>query len=188
MAVGVGESLGQVSGLLTDGLRLVENAYLQSLLQTGLDHLMIVFQPEEPDAWKALENVCAADIFYAVHLTLTPQNEAELPKLLTKLAAQQVPAISLSASTPHLAKKLPDLCQQVGSLEMELISDLPVPYSSVNPFVQQEQELIQPSGAGRAWLYVEPDGDVLPTQGVNRPLGNILRDPWEIIWSAALAI
>jgi len=31
-------------------------------------------------------------------------------------------------------------------------------------------------------LYVEPDGDVLPAQGVNRVLGNILTDPWKKIW------
>ena len=48
--------------------------------------------------------------------------------------------------------------------------------------------MVQPKVAGRAWLYVEPDGDVLPTQGVNRLLGNFLRDPWEKIWKAALSM
>jgi len=37
-------------------------------------------------------------------------------------------------------------------------------------------------GAGKAWLYVEPDGDVLPAQGINQVLGNMLIDPWEKIW------
>ncbi len=32
-------------------------------------------------------------------------------------------------------------------------------------------------------LYVEPDGDVLPAQGIaNQILGNLLRDPWEKIY------
>jgi MoaA/NifB/PqqE/SkfB family radical SAM enzyme len=40
-----------------------------------------------------------------------------------------------------------------------------------------------PSGAGKAWLYVEPDGDVLPAQGMaDKILGNFLRDPWETIY------
>jgi MoaA/NifB/PqqE/SkfB family radical SAM enzyme len=43
----------------------------------------------------------------------------------------------------------------------------------------------QPEGAGKAWLYFEPDGDVLPAQGVNQVLGNILRDPWAQIWENA---
>ena len=40
-------------------------------------------------------------------------------------------------------------------------------------------------GAGKAWLYVEPDGDVLPGQGINRPLGNLLEEDWDAIWSRA---
>jgi MoaA/NifB/PqqE/SkfB family radical SAM enzyme len=40
-------------------------------------------------------------------------------------------------------------------------------------------------GGGRAWLYVEPDGDALPTQGVDRVLGNVLRDSWADIWARA---
>ncbi len=180
--------LGQVSGLLTDGLRLAQDETLQSLLNTGLDHLMIDLDSENPLAWKALENVCAADIFFTVHLSLTPKNEASLPELLNKIAGQQVHALSLTASTPELARKLPDLYRSAESLEMELISDLPVPYSSVNPFTGEDQAATQPRGAGRAWLYVEPDGDVLPTQGVNRPLGNLLHDPWEKIWKASQSI
>jgi len=37
-------------------------------------------------------------------------------------------------------------------------------------------------GAGRAWVYVEPDGDILPAQGINVVLGNLLEDDWNIIW------
>ena len=65
---------------------------------------------------------------------------------------------------------------------MNLIWDLPVPYSRLNPVALETEAESPPSGAGRAWLYVEPDGDVLPTQGVNQVLGNILRDPWVKIW------
>jgi MoaA/NifB/PqqE/SkfB family radical SAM enzyme len=43
------------------------------------------------------------------------------------------------------------------------------------------------AGAGRAWLYVEPDGDVLPDQSIDRVLGNFLRDPWEKIWQPEVA-
>ena len=39
-------------------------------------------------------------------------------------------------------------------------------------------------GIGRGWLYVEPDGDVLPGQGINKVLGNFLKDDWEKIWAA----
>ena len=73
------------------------------------------------------------------------------------------------------------------SLGLSLVWDLPVPYSASNPVNLELEAAVQPlpSGAGRAWLYVEPDGDVLPAQGINRPLGNLFRDDWETIWRKA---
>jgi len=48
--------------------------------------------------------------------------------------------------------------------------------------VETEDDKV-PAGAGRAWLYVEPDGDVLPAQGeANKVMGNMLSDPWEKIY------
>ena len=42
------------------------------------------------------------------------------------------------------------------------------------------------TGPGHAWLYVEPDGDVLPGQGhYQQVLGNLLTDAWESIWQNA---
>jgi MoaA/NifB/PqqE/SkfB family radical SAM enzyme len=41
------------------------------------------------------------------------------------------------------------------------------------------------TGTGRAWLYIEPDGDVLPAKGSDQILGNILKDSWDRIWKAA---
>jgi MoaA/NifB/PqqE/SkfB family radical SAM enzyme len=63
---------------------------------------------------------------------------------------------------------------------MTLIWDLPVPYSAQNPVALETVGTVE--GAGRAWLYVEPDGDVLPTQGDKQILGNFLTDPWDKIW------
>lgn len=178
------EANGQISGLLSDGLRLAEDAYLQELLQTGLDHLMLVLRQEEPRAWQALENVLAQDLFVAVHLTLTPEAANQAPQLLLRLADTGVRAVSLSASHPSLSAALHSAREQTAHLGMELVWNLPVPYSGLHPIALETSQLEIPEGAGRAWLYVEPDGDVLPTQGVNRVLGNLLADPWEKIWKS----
>ena len=61
--------------------------------------------------------------------------------------------------------------------------DMPVPYSEMNPSAVETEEDRVPSGAGKSWLYVEPDGDVLPAQGLaDEVLGNILVDSWEKIY------
>ncbi|HSL29883.1 MAG TPA: hypothetical protein VK900_11835, partial [Anaerolineales bacterium] len=62
--------------------------------------------------------------------------------------------------------------------------DLPVPYADANPVSYEAQEDAVLEGVGKAWLYVEPDGDVLPAQGRSESvLGNILRDEWETIYT-----
>jgi len=180
--IGRAEANGQITGLLTDGLRLANPAYLQELLQTGLDHLLMVIQPENEQSWAALQNVLAADLSVAVHLTLTPENVANNAGLLDRLAGMGVKAVSLSASDPELGGALIRLRDHLADLHMELVWNLPVPYSSYHPVALETVEEAQVEGAGRAWLYVEPDGDVLPAQGLNQVLGNMLHDPWDQIW------
>jgi MoaA/NifB/PqqE/SkfB family radical SAM enzyme len=156
--------------------------YLNTLLQTGLDHVLLVFQPELPEAWRALEALIAADIFLTVHLTLTRDHGADGRATLERVAALGVRNISLSAADSALAGNLPDLSQKASDLGMTLRWDLPVPYSQANPVAAETESDHVPSGAGNAWLYVEPDGDVLPAQGApGKALGNLLRDDWKKI-------
>lgn len=177
-----------VAGLLTDGLRLSETAYLHELLQTGLDHLMISFDPDEDQAWEGLRDALVEDIFVTVHLTVTPQNADRMPELLRDLAVRGVTSLSLSISTLELKDILADLRQQAAALGLSLVWDLPVPYSALHPVALEQVEAeSMPDGAARAWLYVEPDGDVLPAQGVQTVLGNLLSDPWQKVWEQARA-
>ncbi len=159
------EKIGQVTGLLSDGLKLADKAYLHTLLQTGLDHLLFILDPENKASWKALETVMPEDLYTTVHLTVTPQNVKKADEILEKLAKLEVKSISLGASEASLHEALHALHNKAASLGLTLRWDLPVPYSAENPVAHETIEDEVPSGAGKAWLYVEPDGDVLPTQG-----------------------
>ena len=179
------EKVGQVAGLLTDGLRLAEKDYLHTLLQTGLDHLLFILQPENPASWKALETILPEDLYTTVHLTVTPLNVRTSGETLEKLAGLQVKSLSLGASEASLRDALQALHNQASGLGLSLRWDLPVPYSAENPVAHETVEDEVPSGAGKAWLYVEPDGDILPTQGkADQILGNFLKDPWEKIYKS----
>ena len=177
------EANGQVTGLLSDGLKLADDKYLDRLLQTGLDHLMIVLQPENEASWAALDKVLPQDIHTTVHLTLTPGNAAAASALLERLAGMGVNALSLSESSPELDQVLQDTAEEAAELGLSLVWDVPVPYSIQNPIALETVADDAPRGAGRAWLYVEPDGDVLPAQGANQVLGNLLQDDWRVIRS-----
>ena len=174
------EKNGQVCGLLTDGLKLADREYLHTLLQTGLDHLLFLLQPNNQKSWNALETIMPEDLFVTVHITINQEIAPYLDTALDRLAALAVKSISVSITELSLRNELDSLAKKAADLNLTMAFDLPVPYSEQNPVALETEEDDLPSGAGKAWLYVEPDGDVLPAQGMaDRVLGNILRDDWE---------
>ena len=177
------EKVGQVTGLLTDGIKLADSVYLESLLQTGLDHLMIILPITGEPNWQAITNAVQADIFLTVHLTITPNNANTAREMLGKLRKAGVENISLSASELSIKKEVLNLRNYAAEINMRLVSDLPVPFSEAHPLAFEAADDSEPAGAGKTWLYVEPDGDVLPAQGfAEQVLGNVLTDSWEKIY------
>jgi hypothetical protein len=178
------EKNGQVCGLLTDGLRLTDKTYLDLLLQTGLDHILFLLQPDDNRSWTALQRVMAEDIFVTAHLTLNQDNITLAEEAMEQLAKLDVKSLSLTSSDDSLHDTYAALRDKAATLGLTLKFDLPVPYSASNPVVNEAQEYTIPEGAGKAWLYVEPDGDVLPSQGNSgKVLGNLLRDEWKQIYT-----
>ena len=176
------EKNGQVCGLLTDGLKLANKEYLELLLQTGLDHVMVILQPDQPRSWEAIEIIIPQDLFLTVHLTLNKENVSEAKNILQKLAEFGVENISLSTSESDLLDDLLELQDTANSLGLAIRWDLPVPYSASHPIAFETVDEEIPDGAGKTWMYVEPDGDVLPAQGeADKILGNFLKDTWESI-------
>jgi MoaA/NifB/PqqE/SkfB family radical SAM enzyme len=188
--------------LLTDGRRLRDRAYLDGLLQAGLDHLQITLASHragvhdaivgQAGAWAdtdaGLRNALAGDIYVVVHLVITPANADSVEETVGYLADLGVPAVALSSPVGAAAEKerarlhraLEGAQNVVHARGLTLVWDLAAPYSHVNP-VEVETGLSRAQVA-RQLLYVEPDGDVLPAQGYNVVLGNLLRDMWGTIW------
>lgn len=184
------EKLGMVTGLMTDGLRLAEPAYLHQLLQAGLDHLTILLDPTDEGGWEAIRDSLAEDIALTVHLTLSERLLPNFGQVLDRLAQMGVLNLSLSAESLALTSALQEKRQDIANRQMRLIWDLPVPYSHFHPVALELAETMPngetAAGPGTAWLYVEPDGDVLRGQGYYQEvLGNLLADPWEKVWEAA---
>lgn len=178
------ESIGQVCGLLTDGLKLSDKKYFGQLLQTGLDHILFILQPDNKKSWAALETIMPEDIFVTVHITMNKDNIKNAKHILEQLADLKVQGLSLTLADESLRETYNAVCGQAAELGLSLKFDLPVPYSANHPIAFETLEDHIPEGAGRAWLYVEPDGDVLPAQGrADQVLGNLLNDEWNAIHS-----
>ncbi|MFH1446186.1 MAG: radical SAM protein, partial [Chloroflexota bacterium] len=175
------ETLGLVTGLLSDGLKLAKKSYRSLLINKGLDHLMMIVDVNNEESWKTLQAILDEDLFTTAHLTMEPKQD--LKPFIDRLAKMKVNAISLSTSDPSFAETLQTLRDYVALQQIELVWDMPVPYSRWNPVSLELANTEIPQGAGSAWLYIEPDGDVLPAQGVNHIFGNLLKDPWVNIWN-----
>ena len=176
------EANGQVCGLLTDGLKLADETYRASLLQTGLDHILFLLQPEDKKSWKALEAVMSEDIFVTVHFTVNTKNAKNADGILARLAGLGAKSLSVTMANKSVRSSHQAILNRAAELGMAMKFDLPVPYSAENPVAYETAEDEVPDGAGKAWMYVEPDGDVLPAQGMkDQLLGNFLTDEWEAI-------
>ena len=177
------ESNGLVCGLMTDGLKLRDGEYLYRLLQTGLDHILLLLQLDNPDSWQALETILAEDIFVTVHITLNQENLMTSGETFKRLEALGVRNLSLTSSDKSLQKEYNSLQDTAAHAGLTLRFDLPVPYSAYNPVTLETREDEVPRGAGKVWLYVEPDGDVVPSQRMSdQVLGNLLTDSWSAIY------
>jgi hypothetical protein len=179
------ETQGQITGLLSNGIKFSDAKYLHKLVMTGVDHFLIAVNFDKPQTITGLQAALETDVFTAAHLTLINDDSTQINAHIEELHSFGVTALSLSAGVrdPAVEQALVSAQDRVAYLGMDLVWDLPAPYSLRNPI---DLELEEPShGPGRAWLYVEPDGDVLPGQGIDAILGNLLRDEWDLIWKNA---
>ncbi len=182
----IAEGNGQVTGLLTDGYKLKLPDFRQSLLESGLDHLLFALSPLDEESWIALKAILGEDIYTTVHITITQDLVPGLARIIGKCQELGANAMSLSISDPSdrgLKGALITAQTLVAEANLPLKWDLPVPYSQHNPISLELDRNQEPSsGSGKAWFYVEPDGDVLPEQGANEVLGNLLNDNWMNTW------
>jgi MoaA/NifB/PqqE/SkfB family radical SAM enzyme len=139
---------------------------------------------DDDQAWEGVRDAIQEDIFTTVHLTILHTDANKELEIIDRLTGMGVKSMSLSVADPALVETMQVVRQAIAERQIALIWDLPVPYSHLHPVaLELEDNEPKPSGAGKAWLYVEPDGDVLPTQGMpDQVLGNMLNDPWETIW------
>ena len=176
--VAYAQALGQISGLLTQGHRLAQSAYLASLAAAGLDHILYSLAPDEAVSMAGLRAALASDIFTAVHL-ISAEHTTRNRGLFERLKAMGVPAVSLTVTDPGDAGR--DLLPEARKLLARPRHGLGVgpPGALLPPASAQAGGRDAGEGGGRAWLYVEPDGDVLVDaragqragQRAARPLG-----------------
>lgn len=207
------ESNGQITGLNTNARRLMDESYVQKLVDAGLDHVQITVEscvPEIHDemmrakgAFKqtitGLNNVLATKLYVMTNTTMLRTNIDTIPATLDFLADNGVPTIGLNAlilsghgltvgTGLHESELQPILdiaTRKTAERGQKLIWYTPTQYCQFDPTAHNLG--VKGCTAALYSMCIESNGDVLPCQSYYHPLGNMLTDSWDSIWNHKLS-
>jgi len=212
--VAYADSLGMVTGLNTNGIRLADPDFLDRLVAAGLDHVQITIESHNPTvhdamvrhkgAWektlRGIRNVVNSKLYMMTNTTLLTNNSHEIEATLDFLAEENIPTIGLNAlihsgkgkdvETGLREEELPPLLEmaieKTSESEQRLIWYTPTQYCHFDPMMLD----LGIKGCTAAYynMCVEPDGNVIPCQSYYEPVGNILKDEWQQIWEHPLCL
>ncbi|HEX7567530.1 MAG TPA: radical SAM protein [Anaerolineaceae bacterium] len=208
------EHKGQITGLNTNGRKLKDPVYLQTLVDAGLDHIQITLESHNPaihdemvrgrGAWAdtvaGIKNALATRLYVMTNTTLLTNNSPFLAETLEFLADLGVPTFGLNAliysgkgetvGTGLMESRLPALLalasNHVAATGQRMIWYTPTQYCHFDPM--QLELGVKGCTAALYNMCIEPDGSVLPCQSYYQPLGNMLTSSWESIWNHELAV
>ncbi len=205
------ESLGLITGLLTNGVKLADEAYLNSLIEAGLDHIQITLESSDKKTHNkmtnadsfdstvsAIRNCVKAGIHTITNTTITEDNAAgmvETIQFVHDLGLKSIAANAIiysgkaldgnfAVSTDKLESTILDMNEKIEELGLKFIWYSPTRYCSFNPLEFDLGE--KRCTAGEYNLCIEPDGEVLPCQSWYESGGNILTSSWDSIWNSDL--
>lgn len=212
--VAYADQKGMLTGINTNGTRLGDQAFLDSLVKAGLDHVQITFESHDaqvhdqmvrrPGAWDktlaGLRNVLKSNLYMMTNTTLLNNNASQLKETLEFLAHEGVPTVGLNAliysgkgktvDTGLRESELPDLLslaiEMTQKNHQRLIWYTPTQYCHFDPLMLD----LGVKGCTAAYynMCVEPDGNVIPCQSYYQAVGNILSDSWSEIWNHPLCL
>lgn len=204
---------GQITGINTNGRRISDRAYLDKLIEAGLDHIQITLESHDPNihdvmvacksAWRqtvrGIANALETPLYVMTNTTMLQENSPYLRETLNYLAELGVPTIGLNAliysgrgqtvgtGLPEKAlAPLLKIARDTTDLHNQrLIWYTPTEYCHFDPM--QLELGVKGCTAALYNMCIEPDGSVLPCQSYYQPLGNISTDTWETIWNHPLS-
>jgi radical SAM protein with 4Fe4S-binding SPASM domain len=206
------DAAGMMTGLNSNGRRLRDRAYVESLRDAGLDHVQITLESHRAEvhdamvganAWaECVEGVRASVATEGLHVitntTITRVNAMEIGETVEFLADLGLSTFAMNGmiysgggdANPDAIPQdaLPALLIEVRDTARE--NDLRFLWYTVTEYCEMnpvELEIgAKRCNAGEYSMCIEPNGDVLPCQSYYTSAGNMLHDPWESIWRGEL--
>jgi radical SAM protein with 4Fe4S-binding SPASM domain len=210
------QNKGMVTGLISNGRRLKDKAYVGQLEKSGLDFVQITLESHKPKthdtmtnakgSWKetveGIKNALQTQIYVTTNTTLSKYNAQDFLETIDFLKTSGVAAFGCNSliysgkanevsekfalSFETLNDLLPKIRDKADRLGLKFLWYTPTQYCRFDPV--QLGLGVKSCSAALINMCVGPNGDVYPCQSYFESLGNILKDPWQRIWNHPLAV
>lgn len=207
---------GIVTGLITNGRRLSDIAYVKNLEKAGLDFVQVTLESHKPavhdkmtgarGSWtetvQGIKNAQSTQIYVTTNTTLSKYNAPNFLDTIDFIKELGVPAFGANSliyagkadkglqkfalPLDKLKEILMETSEKASRLGLKFLWYTPTQYCRLNPVNLGLG--IKSCTAALVNMCVGPSGDVYPCQSYFEKLGNILKDSWQAIWNNPLAI
>ena len=210
------QNKGMVTGLITNGRKLKDKAYVEALEKAGLDFVQVTLESHKQKvhdqmtaakgSWKetvaGIKNAVESQIYVTTNSTLSKYNATDFLETVGFIKTLNVAAfgcnsliysgkanaISEEFALPieTLKDLLPEIRDKAQELGLKFLWYTPTQYCRFDPV--QLGLGVKTCTAAMINMCVGPNGDVYPCQSYFESLGNILVVEWEKIWNNPLAV
>ena len=207
---------GMVTGLITNGRRLKDEAFVKLLEKSGLDFAQITLESHKPEihdkmtnskgSWvetvTGIRNTVKSEIFVSTNTTLSQKNANNFLTTIDFIKSLGVSAFGCNSliysgkanavsdefALPLEALKelLPKVHDKAHRLGLKFLWYTPTQYCRFDPV--QLGLGVKSCTAAMINMCIGPNGDVYPCQSYFESLGNILSNSWEQVWNNPLAV
>jgi len=205
------EKLGQVTGINTNGRRLADGEYVRCLAKAGLDHVQITLASHLAETHNGtvrarafeetvagVRNALDAGLHTITNTTLTRRNREQAIEIVEFVRELGVTTFAMNGmicsgggrhspdvlSEAELIPILGAVSERARDLDMRFLWYTPTEYCRLSPLALGLGA--KSCNAAEYSICIEPNGDVLPCQSYYQPVGNLLQDEWQDIWSCRL--
>jgi radical SAM protein with 4Fe4S-binding SPASM domain len=209
------QNKGMVTGLVTNGRKLRDKAYVESLEKAGLDFVQITLESHKPGihdlmteakgSWKetveGIRNAVPSKIYVTTNTTLSQHNAEDFLETVDFLKELGVAAFGCNSliysgkakiinkefalSIEALSELLLGIRDKANQLGLKFLWYTPTQYCRFDPVKLGLG--VKSCTAAMVNMCVGPNADVYPCQSYFESLGNVLKDDWEKIWNHPLA-
>lgn len=210
------QNKGMVTGLISNGRKLKDRAYVEALEKSGLDFVQITLESHKlkihelmtaaKGSWKetveGIENAVQSQIYVTTNSTLSKYSAPDFLETIDFLKKIGVDAfgcnsliysgkantISKEFALPleTLNELLPKIHDKANQLGLKFLWYTPTQYCRFDPVKLGLG--VKSCTAAMINMCVAPNGDVYPCQSYFESLGNILKTDWRKIWNHPLAV